>query len=331
VIKKIAKFAILLGIFALVVAASAYVTLTWIVRAEETVVVPDLRDKELVTVLEILTDLGLNAKVKELEYHPLIPKSQVVFQDPAAGDEVKKGRDVRIVISKGPKTVYMPNLTDRSIPSGLIVIEENGLCMGNLSETYSGLADKGRIMAQEPPPGTTIDRSRCVNLLVSLGKRPRPVVVPDLTGLKIDAALRAIEKRNLIAGELSEVFEKNRPHNVILGQNPLSGDQVVEGSRIDLFVNRNPGLQGAEIADQANRVLYRYRVKDGFLNHHILVQLRGPGRSIKLFDDFVKPGRELWFLVPKGQGARILFYDNGKLVKNPRFKVEVSGFKSYKG
>ena len=94
---------------------SAYLTLTLIIKSEDTVVVPYLVGKDVVYVLELLTDLGLNTKVKGSEYSADVPKNNVIFQEPAPGAEIKKGRDVRIIISKGPKSILMPNIKGLSV------------------------------------------------------------------------------------------------------------------------------------------------------------------------------------------------------------------------
>ena len=101
-IKKFAKITALCLVFLLAAAASAYFTLTYIIKSEDTVIVPDLVGKDVVSALELLTDLHLNTKVSGSEYSPQFPKNHVVFQEPDAGSEIKKDRDVRIIISKGP-------------------------------------------------------------------------------------------------------------------------------------------------------------------------------------------------------------------------------------
>ena len=67
-ISRALKIAILLFAFILIVGASAYLTLTMIIKSEDTVIVPDLAGKNVVYTLELLTDLGLNTKVEGSEY-----------------------------------------------------------------------------------------------------------------------------------------------------------------------------------------------------------------------------------------------------------------------
>ena len=76
-ISRILKLAALFFLFVLIAGTSAYLTLTLIIKSEDTVVVPDLSGKNVVYVLELLTDLGLNTKVKGSEYSADVPENIV--------------------------------------------------------------------------------------------------------------------------------------------------------------------------------------------------------------------------------------------------------------
>jgi serine/threonine-protein kinase len=93
-IPKFAKLAILIVVFLVVAGASAYLTLTLIIKSEDTVIVPDLVGKDVVTALEQLTDLQLNTKVNGSEYSRQFPKNHIIFQEPEPGSEIKKDRDI---------------------------------------------------------------------------------------------------------------------------------------------------------------------------------------------------------------------------------------------
>ena len=141
-ISRILKTTSLITVFFLAAGISAYIALTVIIKSEDTVIVPDLSEKDLVYALKILSDLGLNTKVKGFEYSAAVPKNHIIFQDPDPGSEIKKDRDVRVIISKGAKTILMPNLEGLSIQQARIIIEENDLCFGMLSTTYHSIIKK---------------------------------------------------------------------------------------------------------------------------------------------------------------------------------------------
>jgi beta-lactam-binding protein with PASTA domain len=315
-ITRVLKIGILFFVFILIVGASAYLTLTMIIKSEDTVVVPDLEGKDIVYALELLTDLELNTKVEGSEYNPEIPKNNVIFQEPEPGSEIKKGRDVKIIISKGPKSIRMPNLEKLSVQQARIILEENSLCQGQISSTYSNHMKKDSVIAQVPSPGTTITRNECVNLLVSNGVRPQEYKMPDLKGRLLGSAIPLIENNNLTLGKIKSVFYKNKTLNTIVAQEPLSGYFVTEGGVVDLVINRKPGRKGRDaLVGSPGGSLFRYRVNDGFLKKHIRVVLNGFGVSNTIFDEFIQPGEEIWLIIPNNNNSTLFLYEDDKLLK----------------
>lgn len=307
-------------IFIAAAGISAYLTLTLIIKSEDTVIVPDLVGKDVVYTLEFLSDLELNTKVKGSEYSDDIPKNHVTFQDPAPGAEIKKGRDVRIIISKGPQRIAMPNLVSLSSQRARLILEENGVCLGELSQTYSPRVNKDNIIAQVPSAGAMITRGECANLLVSLGNRPKAYKMPNLNGLGLDEAMLAIENAGLTIGEIKSTYHKNKPRNTIVSQKPLQGYRVIEGSTVNLVINkrvRKPG--GSAIYREKAGTLLRYRLENGFLRRRIRVKLNSAGITSDLFDEFVKPGTEIWVLIPLDEDATVFLYENDRLIKTETF------------
>ena len=319
-IAKFVKIAAVAVAFLVVTGVSAYITLTLIVKSEDTVIVPHLEGKDVVYALELLSELELNTKVKGSEYTSDIPKNHVVFQEPQPGSEIKKGRDVKIIISRGPRTVAVPNLIALSLQQASIILEENDICQDKLSRSYHNEVEKDRIIAQVPAAGTVIARGACTDLLVSKGPQPPAFKMPDLTGLTLEDALQSIETVNLSIGELNSAYQKTRPRNIIVEQEPVSGQRVVVGSPVSLLINRElqkekPGKQYGQAAGS----LFSYRLDNGFLNRRIRVSLNSAGFTSDLFDDFVKAGEEIWLLIPQDKEATLFLYENDRLIKTQTY------------
>jgi len=319
-IARILKITGLALAFILMAGISAYLTLTLIIKSEDTVIVPDLVGKDVVYALEFLTDLELNTKVKGSEFSDNFPKNHVTFQDPESGAEIKKGRDVRIIISKGPKRISMPNLVSLSVQQARLILEENDVCQGELSQTHNDSMQKDHIIAQAPASGSMIARGTCVNLLVSLGRRPKAYKMPDLNGLSLNEAMLFLENANFMVGEIKSSFDKNKPRNIILNQEPLPGYRVIAGSTVHLVINRTSLKKGpAKLFSQKSGRLFRYRIQNGFLKRRIRVKLNSAGITNDLFDEFVKPGSEIWLLIPTDNDATLFLYEDDKLVKTETY------------
>ncbi len=321
-IAKITKIAGLGLAFIIVTGVSAYLTLVLIIKSEDTVIVPSLEGRDVVYALELLTELELNTKVKGSEYTADIPKNYVVFQEPQAGAEIKKGRDVKIILSKGPQNVSMPNLFDLSVQQANIILEEYGICQGELSRTYYDKVQKDHIITQMPSPGTMISRGGCVDLLISMGAQPEVFKMPDLIGLTIEDALQSIEKVKMVIGEIKSSHHKNKPQNIIIKQVPTSGHRVIAASPVSLLINRESKRQRTELPyGQPVASLFRYRLDNGFLKRHIRVSLNSAGFTNDLFDDYVKAGEEIWLLIPRDFEATLFLYENDKLIKTQTYGV----------
>jgi len=316
-IKRFAKIGLLLIAFLIVTGASAYLTLTFIIKSEDTVVVPDLLGKDVVYSLELLTDLGLNTKIGGSEYDDSFPKNHVILQDPSPGAEIKKGRDIRILLSKGPKVITMPNIIGIALRQARLVVEESGLCLGH--ETYvfaDEMFNKDIVLSQTPSYGNLVERDRCVHLLVSQGTRARAYQMLDLKGLSLDEAVVLIERSHLQVGRFSYAYQPSQSDNIIVGQYPKSGYRILEKSAVDLVVNRKPGSrQKAETDLGLHSGFFQYKLEAGFLKKHIQIRLDSMGVSSELYNNFMSPGEEVWVLVPTTSVATLFLYEDGELIK----------------
>jgi len=321
-IPKFAKLAILIVVFLVVAGASAYLTLTLIIKSEDTVIVPDLVGKDVVTVLEQLTDLQLNTKVNGSEYSRQFPKNHIIFQEPEPGSEIKKDRDIRIIISKGPKNLLMPNLISLSERQARMIMEENGISQGHLTHTYFKTVEKDHIIVQVPPVGTFIPRGAPVDLLVSMGPQPAAYKMPKLTGLSLDKAVLMIEKAHLAVGDIRSQFDKHKPHNVIINQEPPAGYRTREKTAVSLVINRDSDKTiGVNRHYSLYGSLLQHRVENGFLKKRIRVEWESEDSTTDIFDDFIKPGAEIWVLVPRNQDALAYIFEDDELVKTLMYEA----------
>ncbi len=315
-ISKLLKILFIIILFIGAAGASAYLTLSFIIKSEETVVVPVLKGKNAIYALQILSDLGLNTRIKASEFSASTPANHVISQEPEPGSEIKKGRNVKLVISRGHLSVTTPELIGLSIHQALIIMEENGLCPGTRSHSKSYAVARDAIIAQSPQPGVTVNRSNCVDLLISSGRYLGAFTMPDLTALTVAEATLKIATDKLKPGDITETLAQDFAPDTVAGQTPPAGYRVVAGQAIHLTVNR-PRPVTRPGADTGNRKpwFFRYRAGDGFLNRHVKVRITSKSITYDLFDDFISPGKELMFLIPRFENMAIMLYEDGELVK----------------
>ena len=316
-IKRLVKISIFFVAFLMVTGVSAYLTLTFIIKGEDTVVVPDLLGKDVVYSLEFLTDLGLNTKIGGFEYNQNYPKNHVILQDPGPGAEIKRGRDISILLSKGPKVITMPNVIGLPLRQARLVIDESGLCIANETFVFADeLFNKDIVLSQNPNYGNLVERDRCANLLVSRGPRARAYQMVNLKGLSLDEAVVLIERSHLQVGRFSYSYQPGQSDNIIVGQYPKSGYRIMERSPVDLVVNRKPRPHNQAGNDSGvPSGFFQYKLDAGFLKKHIQIRFDSMGVSSELYNRFMSPGEELWLLVPTTSAATLFLYEDGELVK----------------
>ena len=319
--RRVFKIAVLFGAFFGVAGISGYLALRFIIKSGDTVVVPQLVGKDVVYALDILTDLGLNIKVSGFEYSSELPKNHVAYQEPEPGSEVKKDRDVRVIVSKGPKTLLVPNLVGMDIRQAYIIMEENGLSQGVVSRTFSDGAAADELIAQVPPPGIVVTRGDSVDLLVSLGRRPATYEMPYLHGLALEDAILILDRSHLGLGHIRSVQRNEFPKDVVVEQNPPSGYHVASGTLVNLTVNRT---EKGPILDQGLS-LFHHRVHGGFLKKHIRFRVNAFGFFYDLYNIFVRPGERIWFLAPQNRETTVFLYEDGELVLSHSFSHGAHG------
>jgi serine/threonine-protein kinase len=94
--------------------------------------------------------------------------------------------------------------------------------------------EKGRVMDQNPNPGTRIQKGDRVTLLVSTG--PPKTSVPDVVGMNYGDAVQTLNDANLKAKK-HEVFSSKAAGQVV-DQDPPADQQVVEGTEVLLDVSK---------------------------------------------------------------------------------------------
>ncbi len=101
-----------------------------------------------------------------------------------------------------------------------------------------------RILRQEPPAGSTILEGDVIRVWLSTGIEQVPV--PDLTGLTLNDADRALTRARLFQGAVKyEHSEEYRP-DVVIRQSVKPGETAPAGSGIDVVISLGPEEQAPE-------------------------------------------------------------------------------------
>ncbi len=297
--------------------SGAYFTVHLLIRSEDRVVVPDLVNKDVVYALEVLSDMGLNTKIKGTEFHRTVPKHNIIDQDPAPGTEMKRGRDVRLLISKGVRWVVFPNLVGMDLPVAGIILQENDLQRKHLSYTHSRTQPKGKIVAQHPKAGNKGLRGDTLDLLISSGPPTDWLRMMDLKKMGLDDAIEMIEKHQLTVGTINQIEDHELPVDAVIRQSPTEGHPVLLGAAVELTINRpNPKVIGAR---RGHGTLFRYRIPQGFLRQKVRVRINRADIAMDIYNDFTKPGEEIWLIIFRDAPTALFLYLDDELILTKHF------------
>jgi serine/threonine-protein kinase len=228
---------VLFALAAVGIASAAAVVL--LLRQQE-VSMPDLTGRDIVSVIEIVTQHGLQLKVDRREPHPDLPRDTVISQSPVPGSGIKKGRQVRVIISQGPSEMQAPKLTGEHFRKADMMIRQAGFSPGEVSRVASEQTERDTVIAQDPPAGSPLERGGAITVLVSAGKKARPLVMPKLAGKRAEAAVRIVERMGLQHRVISRATPTGTPAGgrIVVGQKPAAGHPVGADALVELVVIR---------------------------------------------------------------------------------------------
>jgi serine/threonine-protein kinase len=292
-LKKILRFGIYAAVFLGGLLCSLYLSSKWIIQSEEEVLVPNLVGHDTVYALDLLTSLGLNIKVGGFMWSEDVPKNFVAFQEPASGIRLKRDRDVKVVISRGSRSVRVPRLMGIKQREAELILSQNGLHLGGICRIPSSQYQSGMIIAQRPAPLQELERGESVDFLISDGPRSIAVAMPELRQRSVGQALKTLDGLGLVSAKVKEVHQPGQAVNTIVGQRPLAGYRVDADSSIHLMVNRIPHPKGR----QAKLQWITYKVPAGYFKKEISLSLHQNGTVMFLYRKIHRPGDKLDWLV----------------------------------
>ena len=138
----------------------------------------------------------------------------------------------------------------------------------------------------------------------------------------MDEAVFRVEKSNLTLGAIQSQFNKQKPRNMVIRQEPLAGYRVIENSPVHLVINRPPGKSTkGNFHQPLYGSLLQHDIKNGFLKKRVRIELEHKNSSAEIFDDYVKPGEQMWILIPRDRDAAVLIFEDDELVKTHLYEA----------
>jgi serine/threonine-protein kinase len=177
-----------------------------------------------------LTEANLAAGDVTEAFDEEVPSGQVIGQQPAAEEQLRRNTPVDLTVSKGPEPFAVPDVTGLSRDKATAALEDAGLTVEITPEAqFHRDVPEGNIAAQNPAQGNVI---RGDTVTLTLSKGPRMVHVPNLVGQQADDARRQLEELGFEV-EINEIL--GGFFGTVRVQDPVD-ESIPEGSVITLTV-----------------------------------------------------------------------------------------------
>jgi serine/threonine protein kinase len=179
--------------------------------------------------------IGLKIE-KQYEYSNKVAEGAVISQSPKEGTAISKDASVTIKISLGNKQFEVPKLIDETLETAAQILKDNGLVMGIISYEPS---DKpaGYIISQSPEAGGVTEKGAAVNVVVSHPEEVTNVVIPKLTGEKLENAAELLKNAKISRVTVYEDEKSDKAETTVLSQQPEDGIAQTTNDPLSVWIS----------------------------------------------------------------------------------------------
>lgn len=161
-----------------------------------------------------------------------VAKGRVVSQDPTGGTLWDLGATVNLVVSAGPPTATVPDVTDQPVADARRTLEAAGFEVA--TKTRQSDETKDQVVDQDPVGGQTVVEGRTVTLFLSDGRER----IPDVKGMQQGRACDAIRERGFTCTvEPAPEGTTTKPKGTVVNQFPRPGTEADSGEPVTIQVS----------------------------------------------------------------------------------------------
>ncbi|MEU2761790.1 Stk1 family PASTA domain-containing Ser/Thr kinase [Streptomyces sp. NPDC007094] len=211
----------------------------WYINSGQFTQVPSLLGQTQQAAEQRLADAGLGLKGVDRVFSDTVERGEVVSSAPAPGDRIRGNGSVRLVVSRGPEIVRVPDVAGASLADARRTLKKVGLVPGMVTREFSEDVARGEVIGTDPRAGTDRRPDTAVALVVSKGA---PVDVPDVTGLSAEEATAELEAEGLKAEVLPGRVHSPEAAGEVTEQSPGEGTEAAEGDTIQLTLSKGPRM-----------------------------------------------------------------------------------------
>ncbi|MEV4420457.1 PASTA domain-containing protein, partial [Patulibacter sp. NPDC049589] len=178
-----------------------------------------------------------------------VERNRVIEQSPGPRRKVRRGTEVRLVISSGPRSATVPSVVGLTLADAKKKLQDLGFTKF-LDSRVANDAEAGLVVGTSPPANQSVDTRERIVIQVSQGPsqptttttQVEQVKVPKLVGLtraKAEAALKAVG----LTATFSEQ-ESDEQAGTVVSSDPGVSSTVDKGSGVSVVLAKAPATDG---------------------------------------------------------------------------------------
>ncbi len=208
---------------------------------------------------------NLRKKIKELTATIPVPKEKETTAQVAkrkkASKRVRRNRWIALGLAVsvgvfgwyaliGPGSrVVVPSTVGATQLEAKSVLDPLGLTFVVVEKRFSEEIPEGYVIESNPAAGKRVEQGGNINLVVSKG--PERFLIPQLTGLKPQAAKNLISKFPIKIEPFVQEFNTEIPKGYVIGSKPAAGENVKRNSKFIIIVSK--GIEQVAIASYVGK------------------------------------------------------------------------------
>ncbi|HEV2745527.1 MAG TPA: Stk1 family PASTA domain-containing Ser/Thr kinase, partial [Rubrobacter sp.] len=170
------------------------------------------------------------------------PEGTILAQNPEDG-EAREGSTISVRVV-GTRVADVPDVVGQGRNDAENILRDAAFDVST-DEQESSFENEGRVIAQDPDGGGTIQRGSDVTIVVGTG--PETVQVPNVTGVTLAQAGEILEENGLVLGEQFEDYSDTVPEGSVISQDPGEDESLEPGEAVDVTVSL--GVEQVEVPE----------------------------------------------------------------------------------
>jgi serine/threonine-protein kinase len=161
--------------------------------------------------------------------------------------------------------VKVPDLSGMTREQAVETTVPLGLAVEVVDQRHDPAVASGRVLQQEPRPGSSVRRGRRVKMVLSLGGKI--LTVPELVGHPSRTLAIELTRDGFAPGYEAHVPSEEYPTGTVIAQVPPAGSSSVPGERVHRLVSSGPPEQVwlmPDLTGRQRREVERWLRESGF-------------------------------------------------------------------